>query len=91
MWDRPDALNRSADLLLAAALLLALYGAFHVVVRLPLFPLREVRVMHPLASVKPGQIETLIRREVHGNFFTVDIAAVRAAFVKLPWVREASL
>ncbi|HEX6008245.1 MAG TPA: cell division protein FtsQ/DivIB [Burkholderiales bacterium] len=91
MWDRPDALNRSADLLLAVALLLALYGAFHVVVRLPLFPLREVRVMHPLAYVKPGQIETLIRREVHGNFFTVDIAAVRAAFVKLPWVREASL
>jgi len=91
MWDRPETLNRAADLLFAAALLIALYGAVHAVVRLPVFPLREVRLTHAVSYVSAAQIEALIRREVRGNFFTVDIARVRAAFAKLPWVREASL
>lgn len=91
MWDRPDALNRWADLLLAVALLLALYGALHFIVRLPAFPLREVRLTHPVSLVSPEQVRMLIRREIRGNFFTVDLEAVRAAFVNLPWVREVSL
>lgn len=91
MWDRPDLLNRCADLLFAVALLLALYGVLHVVVRLPAFPLREVRLTNAVSLVSRDQVETLIRREVRGNFFTVDLATVRAAFTKLPWVREVSM
>lgn len=91
MWDRPDLLNRSADLLIAVAFFLILYGALHVVVRLPVFPLREVRITHAIALVSPDQIEALIRRELRGNFFTVDLPALRAAFGKLPWVRDVSL
>ena len=91
MWDRPGTLNRCADLLLAVALLLVLYGALHVIVRLPVFPLREVRLTHPVSLVSREQVETLIRGEMRGNFFTVDLAAVRAAFGKLPWVRDVSL
>lgn len=91
MWDRADALNRIADLLLAGAVLLALYGALHVAIRLPFFALREVRVMAPLAMVNRDAVESLIRAELKGNFFTLDLAATRRAFAKLPWVRDVSM
>ncbi len=91
MWDRPDVLNRLADLLITLAVLGALYGALHFVLRLPVFPLREVRVMNPVALVSPQQLKTVIRREIKGNFFTLDLAAARSAFAKLPWVRNVSM
>ena len=91
MWDRPDTLNRFADFLIACAVLLALYGVFHYVVRLPLFPLREVRLTHAVSLVSREQIEALIKREARGNFFTIDLAALRAGFARLPWVRNVSM
>jgi cell division protein FtsQ len=91
MWDRPDALNRVADLMIACAVLLALYGALQYVVRLPLFPLREVRLTQSVSLVNRDQVELLIRREARGNFFTVDLATLRAAFARLPWVRNVSM
>jgi len=91
MWDRPDVLNAIAGLLFAAALLLAAYGGVHYVVRLPVFPLREVRIDGELAHVTREQLETLTRREVKGNFFTLDLGEARAAFAALPWVRRAEV
>lgn len=87
MWDRPDILNRISGLLLALALLLAAYGALHFAVHLPFFSLREVRVTGALAHVTGEQVRAIVRREPRGNFFTLDLAATRAAFEKLPWVR----
>ena len=37
------------------------------------------------------QIDGVVRNAVSGNFFTVDLEATRKAFVKLPWVRTASV
>ena len=91
MWDSAERLNRIADLLLALAALLALYGALHFALRLPLFPLREVLLTQPPSLVRADQVAALIQREVRGNFFTVDLVALRAAFAKLPWVRDVSL
>ena len=88
MWDKPDTLNAIARVLCAAALLLAAYGSLHYVVRLPVFPLREVRVDGDLAHVSHQQLEMLARRELKGNFFTLDLGEARAAFAKLPWVRK---
>lgn len=91
MWDRPDILNRLADSLIAVAALLVLFGALHFVLRLPVFPLREVRVTNAVALVSREQVEALIRREIRGNFFTLDLAATRLAFAKLAWVRNVSM
>ena len=88
MWDKPDTLNAIAGLLFAAALLLAAYGSVHYVMRLPVFPLREVRIEGELVQVTREQLETLTRREVKGNFFTLDLAEARAAFATLPWVSK---
>jgi len=91
LWHRPDILNAIASTLFTAAFLLAAYGAVHYVVRLPAFPLREVRVNARLEHVTREQIETIVRREFAGNFFTLDLAAARAAFEKLPWVRSVAV
>ena len=91
MWNKPEILNTIANALFATAFLLAAYGVIQYVVRLPDFPLREVRVSGELAHVTRQQIEELARREFAGNFFTLDLARARAGFAKLPWVRSATV
>jgi cell division protein FtsQ len=91
MWDKPGTLDVISNLLLAAALLLVAYGAAHYGMRLPVFPLREVRLSDGPAHVTLDQIETIVKRELQGNFFTLDLAQSRAAFEKLPWVRKVNL
>jgi cell division protein FtsQ len=91
MWDKPAALNRLSDLLFVAALLGLLYGGAAWLVRLPVFPITEVRVITPLTHVTGEQVENIVRREVRGNFFTLQLASTRAAFEKLPWVRRAEV
>jgi len=91
MWDRPHALNAGANALFAGAALLALYLAWTLAARLPVLALSEVRVSGELAHVSREQIEGVVQRELKGNFLTVDLAAARAAFQKLPWVRQAGV
>jgi cell division protein FtsQ len=87
MWDRPDLLNRFANVLFGIAGFLGLYAAALVVVNLPVFPLREVRITTPVTHVTAAQVEAVVRRELRGNFFTLRLPTARSAFEKLPWVR----
>src|SRR5712671_4691695 len=91
MWDRPDILNRIANALFAAACMLVAYSAVHYLARLPVFALREVRVMNELIHVTPDQVETVVARELTGNFFTLDLERARAGFEKLPWARKVNV
>jgi cell division protein FtsQ len=84
-------MNLIADLLFLAAVLALGYAAVLAVARLPFFPLREVVVSGALREVTPTQIEYAARNAVAGNFLTVNLDAVRAAFEKLPWVRRAEV
>jgi len=91
MWDKPAVMNAFADALYALAALLVLATVTLQVAQLPAFSLREVRIGGELMHVKRGQIEEVVRRELKGSFFTVNLAAARAAFERLPWVRGASV
>ena len=91
MWDRPDMLNGLANALFAAAFLMAGYVALHYAVRLPVFELRELRLTVASERVTPEQIEAIVRGEIEGNFFTVNLPRVRTAFERLPWVRKVDL
>ena len=44
MWHKPTLLNWIANLLFALSLVVMLYAVLYAVVRLPIFPLREVKV-----------------------------------------------
>ena len=91
MWDRPALMNALANVLFAAAALLMLAAAVLYVARLPAFSLREVRIAGGLRHVTRDQVEDVVRHQLHDNFFTIDLAATRAAFERLPWVRHANV
>jgi cell division protein FtsQ len=91
MWDRPDILNRAADLLVTLALLLSGTGAIHAVAQSPVFEVRQVQLRGVIAQVTREQVGEIMRRENRSNLVTLDLGATRAAFEKLPWVRNVML
>jgi cell division protein FtsQ len=91
MWDRPAALLWIANLLYSLAAVLLLYGVLFVVIHLPIFPLREVKVSGELNHVTREQLKLIVSRHLQGNFFTLDLVKTRDAFEKLPWVRNVSV
>lgn len=91
MWDKPHLLRMVSGTLFGISLVLALYGALHYVLHLPVFPLRAVQLSAAPHQVNTAQIEAVVRDEVRGNFFTIDLESTRHAFEKLPWVRKVSV
>lgn len=91
VWDRPQMLNWIANFLYASALVMFLYGLLFVVVHLPIFPLRQVKVDGELSHVTREQVKLIVGRYIQGNFFTLDLEKTRDAFEKLPWARNVSV
>jgi len=76
-----------------AVLLLGCAVAFMLVLgswmsRLPLFALTKVTVDGELARVDTVALRTKVTPVLVGNFFTMDLQAVRRAFEQVPWVRS---
>ncbi len=91
MWDDVQALRKVTHALLGASLLLALFGALHYAVHLPVFGLRVVRLDSAPRRVDIGRVEAIVRNDLRGNFFTVDLEQISRAFEQLPWVRTVSV
>ncbi|MDO9393387.1 MAG: cell division protein FtsQ/DivIB [Methylotenera sp.] len=91
MWDKPTLLNWIANLLFAVSIVVMLYAALYVVVHLPIFPLREVKVEGQLNHVNREQVKLIVAKHLKGNFFTLDLIKARDAFEKLPWARSVSV
>ncbi|MDR2876362.1 MAG: cell division protein FtsQ/DivIB [Methylobacillus sp.] len=91
MWDKPQILLRLANGLFVVAAALLLYMVLSVVLHLPIFPLKEVRVEGAMSHVTRDQVSLIVDRHLRGNFFTLDLAEARQAFQKLPWVRNVSV
>jgi len=91
MWDRPALMNTVADILFGVAVLAVAAVVLMRVAQLPAFALREVRIGGELRHVTPEQVRDVVRRELKGNFFTLDLAHTRGAFERLPWVRHADV
>lgn len=53
------------------------------------FALRQVAVISIPAELDPGLLESAIRSDLRGTFFTVSPQRARATLKKLPWVRDA--
>jgi cell division protein FtsQ len=84
-------MNALASGLFAIAALLVAGAILWRVSQLPEFALREVRVGGELQHVTRAEIEDVVRRELKGTFFTLDLARSRAAFERLPWVRTVAV
>lgn len=91
MWDKPQQLNLISGALFFISFFLVIYGAMHYVLHLPKFNLRAVQLSAAPQQVDAVKIAAVVRSELRGNFFTVDLEATQRAFEKLPWVRTASV
>jgi cell division protein FtsQ len=91
MWDKPTLLNWIANLLYGLSVVVMLYAVLYVVVHLPIFPLREVKVDGQLSHVSREQVKLIAAKHLKGNFFTLDLIKARDAFEKLPWARNVSV
>lgn len=91
MWDKPDQLNRIANLLYGAAALMVVWMFVWLAIHLPVFALRHVEITGDAQHVTRAQVDAIVKSAVKGTFFTVDLRTMRIAFEKLPWVREVKL
>jgi cell division protein FtsQ len=92
MWDDAALLRSIANALIAFSVLAVLYGVTYYAVHLPgLFPLQSVRLSAAPQRVGAEEVLQVVRNEVQGNFFTVDIEHLRQSLEKLPWVRNVSI
>ncbi len=91
IWNRPDLMNRVASLLWALGLLLIVATAVLMIIRLPLVPVREVILTKPLARVQLDDVRAGIAPAIGGNFFTVDLKAIRQGAERQPWVYRADV
>ena len=91
MWDDARRMNATAAGLVLLAALLALAGALAWLVRQPAFAVQEVVIRGPLARVSAGHLEAVVRGELAGTFFTMNLDRSRAALGSVPWVRKVAL
>lgn len=88
MWHKPHLLNALADLLMLAAAAAVLAAAAVWVVRVPALPVQRVEFVAPLAQTRRLEVERVLQPVLKGNFFSVNLEAVRGALERLPWVRQ---
>jgi cell division protein FtsQ len=90
VWDNPRLLNTTANLLIGLAALLFAYAGLQLLLRSPLFPLREIVVRGELKHADAAEIESAADG-AGGNFFAVDLATLRARLEQVTWVRRVEL
>jgi len=91
IWNRPDLMNRLSGLLWGLGLLLILVSGVLMVIRMPFFPVRDVVLTKALDRVKVEDIRAGIAPHIGGNFFTVDLKAIRQGAEQQPWVYRADV
>jgi cell division protein FtsQ len=91
MWDDARQLNATAFGLALVALVALGAGMVVWLVRQPAFEFREVVVTDTLARVNTAQLEAVIRDELAGTFFTMNLDRAREALARVPWVRRVAL
>ncbi|MBI5625746.1 MAG: FtsQ-type POTRA domain-containing protein [Nitrosomonadales bacterium] len=92
MWDNAILLRNTANALIVFSVSAMLYGIVNHAMRLPgLLPLQSVRLSAAPHRVSAVDLLKVVRSEVRGNLFTVDIERLRQSLEKLPWVRSVSI
>jgi cell division protein FtsQ len=91
MWNDARQLTAVSLGLVAVAAVLAIWGALSWAVRQPAFAFREVVVTTRLAHASGAHHESVVREELAGTLFTLDLERAKRALVQVPWVRSVGL
>jgi len=87
MWDNPRLLNMAANALVGLAALIFAYAALQMLLRSPLFPLKDVVVRGELKNASREEITSALDG-IGGNFFAAELAEVRGRLEQVAWVRR---
>jgi cell division protein FtsQ len=91
MWDDAKQLNAIAatlGVLVASALL---WAGTAWLVRQPVFAFTDVVVTKRIERASAAHLEAVVREELAGTFFTMDLARAQRALAQVPWVRNVAL
>jgi len=91
MWDDAKQLDAIAKGLMLLSVAFLLWGVIAWSARQAPFAFREVVVRGTLAHVGAAELESMVRHELSGTFFTMNLESARASLTKLPWVRNVAL
>jgi len=95
MWQDAKLLNATANALFGMVALALLAVGLWWVIQRPMFVLKSIEVegeaQQALRHVNAATIRGTALPRIKGNFFTVNLDAVRSAFEAVPWVRKASV
>jgi cell division protein FtsQ len=91
MWDNARQLNVLSAALATIATVVMLTAFTRWLVRQPAFEFRQVEIRGPLQHASAPHLEAVIREELRGTFFTMDLAKAAASLARVPWVRHVSL
>jgi cell division protein FtsQ len=91
MWDDARQLNAIAVTLTVIALAFLAWAGTGWLAGRPWFDIREVTVITPLKRASGAHLESVIRAELSGTFFTMNLDAARASISHVPWVRAVAL
>jgi len=83
--------NAVASAIFALALAAALAAAAMWLSRSPWFEIRGIRIEGELQRISAETLRVNAAPRLAGNFFSADLAAARAAFEAVPWVRRATV
>jgi cell division protein FtsQ len=91
MWDDARQMNATALVLALFAIAMFAWGVGSWLVRQPVFAFREVVINGPLQRASAPHLEAIIRDELAGTFFTMNLDRARASLRRVPWVRSVAL
>ena len=91
MWDDAKQLNAVAAGLTLIAAFLLLWAALAWAVRQPIFAFRDVVVRGSLERVNAAHLEAVVRHELSGTLFTMNLETARTSLSRVPWVRTVAL
>ena len=76
-----------------AVVLLILAASWQLTEHLPevIMPIDNVQISGRFAHLSQDDIRRQLQRDLSGDYFTADIAAMKAVLQSLPWVQEASV
>ncbi len=67
-------------------------GLFIKDIEIPtVLPVEDVVVIGKLSFMDKGKIESIVKNEINGGYFTVDLNNIRASLMRQPWIKNVSL
>lgn len=84
-------MNWTATVLFIGCALFVLAATGRWAVSRPVFAIQRIVVQGDLEHNTVASLRPHVQPSMVGNFFTVDLAAMRAAFEQVPWVRRAQI